>query len=41
MKALRNIVAHSYGKIDKEILWETLVQDIPALNAYCEQIMND
>lgn len=41
MKALRNIVAHSYGKIDKEILWETLVQDIPALNAYCEQILND
>ena len=24
IKALRNVVAHNYGKIDKETLWETL-----------------
>lgn len=41
IKALRNIVAHSYGKIDKEILWETLEQDIPVLNKYCLQILKE
>ena len=25
IKALRNIVAHNYGHIDKETLWETLI----------------
>lgn len=35
IKALRNIVAHNYGKIDKEILWETISNDIPNLQNYC------
>lgn len=39
IKALRNIVAHNYGHIDKEILWETLIHDIPELKAYCMQIL--
>lgn len=39
MKALRNVVAHAYGKIDKETLWETLISDIPELNGYCCQII--
>ncbi|MGN0430842.1 MAG: DUF86 domain-containing protein [Lachnospiraceae bacterium] len=39
IKALRNVVAHNYGGIDKETLWETLNQDIPELQEYCEQIM--
>lgn len=37
----RNIVAHNYGTIDKEILWETLEQDIPILREYCLQIINE
>ena len=40
IKALRNIVAHDYGKIDTEILWETLQGDIPVLKEYCEQILD-
>lgn len=39
IKALRNIVAHNYGGIDKEILWETLINDIPELNRYCAQLI--
>ena len=39
MQANRNVVAHNYGKIDKEILWETIMNDIPALKEYCEKIM--
>lgn len=41
IKALRNIVAHNYGTVDKEILWETLEQDIPILREYCAQILNE
>lgn len=31
MQANRNVVAHNYGKIDKEILWETIMNAIPVL----------
>lgn len=41
IKALRNIVAHNYGRIDRELLWETLVSDIPELLAYCCKIMEE
>lgn len=39
IKALRNVVAHSYGKIDVESLWETIVLDIPKLKDYCSNII--
>lgn len=40
IKALRNVVAHQYGKIDEESLWETITQDIPGLKKYCIEIIN-
>lgn len=40
IKALRNVVAHNYGKIDKETLWETITLDIPKLKEYCNIILN-
>ena len=39
IKALRNVVAHSYGKIDVESLWETITIDIPKLQYYCSDII--
>ena len=39
IKALRNVVAHSYGKIDDESLWETITSDIPKLKDYCSGII--
>jgi uncharacterized protein with HEPN domain len=39
IKALRNVVAHSYGKIDAESLWETITIDIPRLKDYCSDII--
>ncbi len=39
IKAMRNIVAHEYGSIDAEILWETVENDIPALKEYCDKIL--
>lgn len=34
MKAMRNMVAHGYGKMDRQIIWETATTDIPALKAF-------
>ena len=39
IKAMRNIVAHSYGTVDPEITWEIITDDIPALKKYCEVII--
>jgi uncharacterized protein with HEPN domain len=39
IKALRNVVAHNYGKIDDESLWETITSDIPKLKDYCSSII--
>ena len=37
MKGMRNLVAHSYGSMNREIIWETAVNDIPALKQFCEE----
>ena len=39
IKALRNLVAHQYGKIDDESLWETITDDIPKLKEYSASIL--
>lgn len=39
IKALRNVLVHSYGKIDVESLWETIIIDIPKLQDYCSGII--
>ena len=37
MKAMRNLVAHNYGRMDQAIIWETATVDIPALLRFCEE----
>ena len=39
IKAMRNIVAHSYGSIDPETTWEIITDDIPTLKEDCEAII--
>lgn len=41
MKGMRNLVAHNYGSMSREIIWETAVTDIPALLAFCEEELNN
>ena len=41
IKSMRNIAAHNYGEFDVEVLWETVINDIPELKAYCCQIINE
>ena len=35
IKGMRNLVAHSYGSMSREIIWETATVDIPSLLAFC------
>ena len=39
IKAMRNVVAHTYGSIRVETTWETIKGDIPELRAYCKKIV--
>ena len=37
MKAMRNLVAHSYGSMSRDIIWETATTDIPVLKTFCNE----
>lgn len=37
IRGLRNIVAHAYGSIKLDILWDTITADIPALKEFCDE----
>ena len=41
IRGMRNIIAHHYGKIDLEIVWSTITEDIPRLKAFCEKHIAD
>jgi uncharacterized protein with HEPN domain len=40
IKAMRNIVAHSYGSVDPASTWEIIASDIPELRRYCQVILD-
>lgn len=37
IKGMRNLVAHSYGSMSRDIVWETATTDIPVLKAFCNE----
>lgn len=41
MKGMRNLVAHSYGSMNREIIWETAVTDIPVLKQFCDEQLSN
>lgn len=41
IRALRNVLVHSYGEIDWEKIWDTAVNDIPKLKEECLEIQKD
>lgn len=34
---LRNIIVHAYGSIKLNILWDVVIEDIPALKKFCDE----
>lgn len=41
IKGMRNLVAHSYGSMSREIIWETAITDIPALKRFCQEYLSE
>lgn len=39
IKDTRNFYVHAYGSIDIPSVWDTLMNDIPALKTACEEIL--
>lgn len=38
---MRNVVAHHYGKIDVDTVWETAEEDIGQLKQFCLTVLNE
>ena len=41
IKNMRNMFAHDYGSMDKDRIWQTATEDVPALKAYCERALTE
>ncbi|MCL1947134.1 MAG: DUF86 domain-containing protein [Chitinivibrionia bacterium] len=39
IKTMRNIAAHNYGIFSAKVLHKTMIEDIPKLKTYCEDIL--
>ena len=40
MKAMRNMFAHAYAAMNKDVIWETANRDIPVLLRFCNEILD-
>ena len=41
MQGIRNVLVHEYFRIDEEILWRTIQDDIPGLIAALKKMLED
>ena len=41
IKNMRNMFAHDYDSMDKDRIWQTAAEDVPALKAYCERALTE
>lgn len=41
IRGMRNLVAHEYSTMDVEVIWFTSIEDIPQLQAFCEQALHN
>lgn len=39
IRGMRNFFAHNYGSMSREVIWKTAMEDIPALLAFCDQML--
>jgi uncharacterized protein with HEPN domain len=39
VKGMRNMFAHDYASMDKEMVWETATKDIPRLLSFCNKVV--
>ena len=41
IRGMRNWLAHAYGEIDEDMIWDTAVHDIPKVADFCRKKLND
>ena len=41
IKGMRNLVAHNYGSMSRDIIWETATVDIPVLKEFCDEQLGE
>jgi len=42
IRNMRNLVVHDYGRVNLELLWNTVITDIPELKQFCvEQLASE
>lgn len=41
IKTMRNILAHDYGSVDREAIWDSIEHDFPQLEAFCRSYIED
>ena len=37
IRGMRNALAHTYGQIDEDVMWNTVINDVPKVRAFCEK----
>ena len=40
IKGMRNLFAHAYAAMNKEIIWESAILDIQVLQSFCESVLS-
>lgn len=40
IRGMRNLFAHAYAAMDKKVIWDVAVRDIPGLLLFCDSIIN-
>ncbi len=38
IRGMRNWIAHAYGEMDEQMIWNTVISDIPMLRDFCNRI---
>lgn len=41
MRGMRNVIAHQYGAVDYEIIWNVLASELPQIAAYVDELLAD
>lgn len=41
IKSMRNILAHDYGEVDREVVWDSIEYDFPELEKFCLSYAED
>jgi uncharacterized protein with HEPN domain len=39
IRGMRNWLAHAYGDVSREIIWDAATEDIPVLLSFCQEII--